>query len=368
MKQIVYIYSGSRKNKIISSKVEALEFFYGYQYLQKQNFQIKIIEFEDQVNLILKLFDKIITKVISLPSSTSKICNIKNLKTLIKSDYILMVNENTAFSTLPMLVIVKILKKINVSVFVMGLYSKNLNYKILKPFHNLYIRFLTLMVDNIFLLGKGELEVARNFHRKNFSKLKYFPFSVDFNFWNKNINKKKNKEGLFFIGNDGNRDSKVILDLAKNLPQFKFNAVSKLFENEILSKNINLLVGSWATEELNDKTIRELYANSRLTLIPLKDSSQPSGQSVALQSMSAGTPVLITKTKGFWDSSLFTDYENIFFVENNDIKSWENKINEIYENFELLEKVTENAIKTISNNFNLEIFNARLLKYLNIVN
>ena len=43
----------------------------------------------------------------------------------------------------------------------------------------------------------------------------------------------------------------------------------------------------------------------------MKDSLQPSGQSVTLQSMSLGIPVLISKTVGFWDFSKFRDEENI---------------------------------------------------------
>ena len=37
---------------------------------------------------------------------------------------------------------------------------------------------------------------------------------------------------------------------------------------------------------------------SKITIIPLKNTLQPSGQSVALQSMANGTPVLISKTDG----------------------------------------------------------------------
>ena len=48
-----------------------------------------------------------------------------------------------------------------------------------------------------------------------------------------------------------------------------------------------------------------MYENSKLTIVPLKNSIQPSGQSVSLQSMSMNTPVIITKTDGFWDSKYF---------------------------------------------------------------
>ena len=51
----------------------------------------------------------------------------------------------------------------------------------------------------------------------------------------------------------------------------------------------------------------EVYKKSGLTIIPLKNSYQPSGQSVTLQSMAVGTPVMITKTDGFWDLNSFAN-------------------------------------------------------------
>ena len=58
-----------------------------------------------------------------------------------------------------------------------------------------------------------------------------------------------------------------------------------------------------------------LYHDADLTIIPLIDTLQPSGQSVALQSIVCGTPVLITKTSGFWDPTKFKNKINIMFFE-----------------------------------------------------
>ena len=71
-----------------------------------------------------------------------------------------------------------------------------------------------------------------------------------------------------------------------------------------------------------------MYKKALITIIPLKDSFQPSGQSVCLQSMCVGTPVLISKTKGVWDTNLFKDQENIYFADNS-ISDWSQKIDKI---------------------------------------
>ncbi|MEL0245403.1 MAG: glycosyltransferase, partial [Flavobacteriaceae bacterium] len=79
-------------------------------------------------------------------------------------------------------------------------------------------------------------------------------------------------------------------------------------------------------ETLTDNDIKNLYNKSSLTIIPINESLQPSGQSVALQSMSMGVPVIITKTDGFWEPGIYINEKNIIFAEKNDIEEWTKKI------------------------------------------
>ena len=93
---------------------------------------------------------------------------------------------------------------------------------------------------------------------------------------------------------------------------FNFIFISKNINNINLPDNVQLLSGSWNDYELNDEEIRLYYQSSFLVINPLLETYQPSGQSVSLQSMAAGTGLLITKTEGFWDSESFKDEESIF--------------------------------------------------------
>ena len=43
--------------------------------------------------------------------------------------------------------------------------------------------------------------------------------------------------------------------------------------------------------------------------------------------MACGTPVIITKTQGFWDFENFIDNKNICFTRDNSLEEWEKKIN-----------------------------------------
>ena len=84
-----------------------------------------------------------------------------------------------------------------------------------------------------------------------------------------------------------------------------------------------------------------------LTFLPLKETYQPSGQSVTLQSMSLGTPVIITKTNGFWEPSKFENYKNIVFLEENNVDKWVEIITSISKNEKLLNEISSNSITTI---------------------
>ena len=75
-----------------------------------------------------------------------------------------------------------------------------------------------------------------------------------------------------------------------------------------------------------------------------------------MQSIASGTPVLITKTEGFWDPDKFIDNENIYFLESNDLKLWTNRIKEILESPDLRQKVRRKGRKTIEANYNLASF------------
>ena len=98
--------------------------------------------------------------------------------------------------------------------------------------------------------------------------------------------------------------------------------------------------------------VREYYANALVTILPLHDTYQPSGQSVTLQSMALGTPVIITETEGFWDINNFENKENIVFVENNDIKNWISEIKNLIINEKLrnnISKIRSTLLKNFTN-------------------
>ena len=367
MKNITYIFSGPRKDRYLKNDVEAKEFYYGlFSFLKTKN-NINIIEFNKSKNLLgkfLGLVDKVMARIFSLPFYMSHVVNINNYKIIKKTDHIFLINENVGCSVLPMLIFLSRNKKPKISMFVMGLYSKKQRVPIFRKIHYLIIKVLVSNVDHVLFLGKGELNKAKSIHPKLQEKFIYFPFSVDTEFWRSKdkLDLEKNNK-IIFVGNDGNRNASLLIKIAEKLPKIDFIFVTKIKElQKINLPNVTVLSGSWGDQNITDTKLKSLYLESRLTIIPLKETSQPSGQSVALQSMSLGVPVIISTTEGFWDNEAFNDNIHIFLERENIQDSWVKKIDTVFTDIDLLEKVAKNAQENIDANFNLSNFNLRINK------
>ena len=214
------------------------------------------------------------------------------------------------------------------------------------------IKFLCLFIDKIYFLGLGELNNAKKIHNNNLTKL-IFSFHIDTVFWSDNSQVQANN--ILFVGNDGNRDPEKFISAVKDLKNEKFVAVSNLdnFKN-INEDNFTLYSNETFGRKLTDTELKKIYTESKLVVIPLKESYQPSGQSVALQAMSMGVPVLITETKGFWDPYNFKDNKNIFFVTKSSNDEFTKKIIELISDKELLEAVALREMRPLKNIYQLK--------------
>lgn len=366
MKKIIYIYKGGRKSKIEQNNIESEEFFYGSIFLKERGYDVEIIEFDSDVNkknVFLKLLDKLFNKFFSIPMYSSKLFTFNNLKKLYNSTDIFLINEGVGFSALFMLLIIKNLKNRTINLFVMGLFSKELRFKYLKFVHLFFISLLIRVVDNVLFLGKPEMEEAARLFPRLSNKFSYLPWCIDVEYWkNKSKVELEKKETILFVGNDGNRNQELLLDIVNSLPQYNFIFITKLHKLlEFSSENLKVYKGMWGNKYLTDENLKEIYSTARISIIPLKDSFQPSGQSVALQSISMGVPVLISDTKGFWDRELLKNNEDLILVKN-DLNTWLDKLESNFNNVEMLELLSENSRRTIIKNFSIERFNNMILK------
>ena len=84
------------------------------------------------------------------------------------------------------------------------------------------------------------------------------------------------------------------------MPEKKFLVISS---NKNLNfkdfLNVEHINSNYENQILSDIELKKLMNSAFVSIIPITNSLQPSGQSVALQSMAMEIPVMITRTDGF---------------------------------------------------------------------
>tara|TARA_A100000164_G_scaffold380768_1_gene429480 strand:+ start:330 stop:1445 length:1116 start_codon:yes stop_codon:yes gene_type:complete len=370
--KFTYVFATGRQSRIDSDVPHATEMFYGFEQISKKYRDSEIIELHDHQKLINKVYliiDKVINKLTKLPFNMNNVTSKENYKKIVKSDYLIISIDRLAISLLPIILLSKLRRKnINISFFVMGLLDKKKLNKLQELFSKKILIILFKSVNNIIFLGEEEYNIANKLFDQYSLKFHFLPFMVDFEFW-KNDDESKQKSGILFVGNDSNREFDKVIQIATILKQINFTIISKYYrinKIDINLPNVEIIDGSWGNQKLTDGELRDYYTKSKLVIIPLKESNQPSGQSVALQSMTTKTPVMITKTSGFWDKTSFSHLENVVLIENNSIDNWIRKINEIYSDELMLKKLADNAFLTIKTRYTDDLFFKKLSKILEI--
>ena len=358
---ITYIFGFGRNDLITSNKKYADEFFYGYFHFKNNLKNIEYIEFKNEINKniissLLIFLSKVLRKISKLSFFIENICTYKNFKILLKTKHIVITNDRMGLSLLPFLIIFKILKTNKSSVIVMGLLAKETKNLFSHFIQRVILNLFFFTANNFIFLSKSEWQQA-NMSYKNFKEKFYFvPFCIDTGFWNKK-NSNKPKNNIIFIGNDGRREFELVKKIAEELKEYNFIFVtSEIKKEEIKSSNIHLYQGSWNKQILSDHELKDIYSEAILSIIPIRNSYQPSGQSVALQSMSMNVPVMITDTVGFWDKEAFTDKNNIYFIKKNTLNLWVESIRSAISDKDELKKVSVNGNKAVKEIYNSENF------------
>ncbi len=225
----------------------------------------------------------------------------------------------------------------------------NFPYNLMKTF---FTSWLMGEVASVFF-GNGEIQKARELLSSDKNRIDVCQFGVDLKFWSKGHPVKK--DYVLCVGNDGRRDFDCLVNAAHLIPH-EIKILTKRNINRKLPENVNLLNNNSGHRVITDIALRLLYQESKCVVIPLTDSFQPSGQSVALQAMACGTPVVITATSGFWNHEVFKDEMNLLFIRSGDQIDLAEKVNRIINSQELAEKITINALGCVKKFCSIEDF------------
>lgn len=357
--EILFVYSGGRASK--SKNEFANDFFYGYRELKEAKYKVKFIELKNSEN---KIIDRFLVRIFQLPIYFFKAINLHNFKIMKKSKNIIFINESTFLSFLPIIILCKYFYKSNIIYFPMGLIDK---YQRGSKFSKLIIRLSLKLADKILYIGKGELNTSNSLFSTFIDRSFYIPFSIDANFWKFQPKSFDSIKDILFVGNDLNRDFDFLYELIECIPEISFTLVTLNRSNNFKNlKNVTLIDGNWRDERITDSEIRNIYYQSDLVVLPLKQTTQPSGQSVTLQAMSCGIPVLISKTSGFWDQDIFKNNESIIFLEELNVNKWKETILKLSSGEFDLQQITKNARRLVESKHNLNNYLKELLPYLEL--
>jgi glycosyltransferase involved in cell wall biosynthesis len=369
---ITYVFGTGRKSKFLDSAFSN-EFFYGYDLFCNENLEVEIIELDEQrkkistVGKFIYFMDRVLNKVSKLPFYMNEVMSYKTFRKLIKSKNIIFTNDRIGISLLPLLVIIKTIRRVNSVVIVMGMLNNDSGNKLILKLQSLFLRIFIRSNNYFIFLGNGEYSDAVTKYPEYKHKFVFLPFCINTDFWDgeEKYDSMDKEKTILFIGNDGNREYNKVIKIAELLPDLNFTFVtSQIKSQEINLMNVNLLEGNWNKSVFSDAEIKLIYKNSLLTILPLKNTLQPSGQSVALQSMSMGVPVVISNSIGFWDSDNFINNEHLLILENNNLDNWVQEIKNLVNNKEKLNNLSSAGEMLIKNNYSLDYFYFGLKKML----
>jgi len=205
-------------------------------------------------------------------------------------------------------------------------------------------------LDHLFFSGEVDREVAIEMYGIPRQKTSYFPFGVDTDFWHPSQSPSPH-HGILSVGSDPSRDfaSLISADVEENIRIItRLNIAAPTHR-----PNVEIIRGSLNNSPITDVSLRTLYQNSKIVVVPLKDVWQPTGCSVTLQAMACAKPVIISHIKGLWDADILKSGENCLLVPPGDPQALSQAIHDLQKDPALRKRIGQEARKTAERNFTL---------------
>lgn len=167
-------------------------------------------------------------------------------------------------------------------------------------------------MNGVLFADAEEAEVRRRFSVKG-PGLTNCCFGVDDAFWIPPAIGSV-RSGVLSVGNDGRRDHDLMLTVAVLMPHEEFHIVTRREAPVKLPGNVRWDCLSGHGKQVLIEELLPLYQKASCVVVPLKESPQPSGQSVAMQAMMCGAPVVMTRTQGWWGGDVLCDGRELSLV------------------------------------------------------
>lgn len=207
------------------------------------------------------------------------------------------------------------------------------------------------------LFADGELAEMRAVFALPPERIVANEFGVDLDFWKPGDG--TTGDYVLSVGNDGQRDYETLLRAAPEIG-CPVRIITRRPLPSPLPANVTAFQGSWHGRELDDAALRDVYRAARCVVVPLRMTRQPSGQSVTLQAMACGTPVVLTETAGLWSREALENGENILLAQPGDAADLATQVGRVLHDETLRSKLSRRAEETVRSHGDIRHFADRL--------
>lgn len=352
MRSLSFLYSPGRAGRLeaVRRGESPSEFFYGALELEKQGLEIRILEADPLTpphwpcaaldfigqNGPIKLDGHVAQAVWDA------------LPLWEKGDVVVGTTGAHAFA----LALLKGLRRHSVPV--VGIHCGLLNHPI-NPLRRRSTAALMRRMESM-LFGEGERQPMLEAYPGIGGHLHVNQFGVDTRFWSPGPSRERGY--VLAVGNDGRRDYATLIAAARRF-DCPFVVVTGN-ELPLHPPHVRQLKGSYS-EGLSDLDLRDLVRGAACVVTPLQATRQPSGQSVTLQAMACGRPVVLSDTEGLWCRKTLRDGETLLLTPPGDADALAARIREIVASPSLARRLGEAARDAVCRHATIGQFADRLL-------
>lgn len=203
------------------------------------------------------------------------------------------------------------------------------------------------------VFGEAEAQPIRDTFSLARDRVMVNQFGVDTTFWLPPV-MLGDGQYVLAVGNDARRDYKTLVEASRILgPGIPIKILSRLPMPPHLPRQVEVLAADWKQKQLTDRELLTLYQGARVVVTPLQEALQPSGQSVTLQAMACGRPVVMTRTSGLWDPLRMRDGYNIKLVPPGDAATMARVIGDLWGDQEKREQLASAARTSVELDYSI---------------
>jgi glycosyltransferase involved in cell wall biosynthesis len=304
------LFKQGRKSRLVGAGTYPTEFFYGYVQLAAAGLPVEMLD-EDELGLTDR-FGSLwrATSIASYAVAGVHLWAVRRLagaraRDLLNRYSVLVATTNTQGFSLALLKRLGLIEP-RVVFIAMGAVELASN-----PLRRWFCRRI-LRGAEIVVISKGEQVRMRQLVGER-PVVSYVTFGVDARFWIPGEDGVSGNEPyVLSIGNDPHRDyATLVAAWRADFPKLKIVTRQRVTAP---APNVEVIAGDWRSQLLTDAQIRALVRGARFVVLPIRETAQPSGQSVCLQAMACGKAVVISDIAGIWDRELIVHGRNCLLV------------------------------------------------------